>query len=85
MQSAQFDQFNRRIAFVMHDIKNLASQLNLLASNAERHAEKPNSARTCSSPERHRASQNLLDRLGGYTAGQDGAVEAVPSTGSWRR
>ena len=37
----RFDEFNRRIAFVMHDIKNLASQLSLLASNAEKHADKP--------------------------------------------
>ena len=83
MQSAQFDQFNRRIAFVMHDIKNLASQLNLLASNAERHAEKPEfrkdmlvTLRTASGK-----LQNLIDRLGGYTAGQDGSVEAVPLNG----
>ena len=41
MESARFDDFNRRIAFVMHDIKNLASQMSLLARNAERHAENP--------------------------------------------
>ncbi|MGB7407080.1 MAG: XrtA/PEP-CTERM system histidine kinase PrsK [Pontixanthobacter sp.] len=41
MEAARFDEFNRRIAFVMHDIKNLASQMSLLAHNAEKHAEKP--------------------------------------------
>lgn len=41
MESARFDEFNRRIAFVMHDIKNLASQLSLLSRNAERHADNP--------------------------------------------
>lgn len=41
MDSARFDEFNRRIAFVMHDIKNLASQMSLLAQNAEKHADKP--------------------------------------------
>ncbi|MCB2088597.1 MAG: PEP-CTERM system histidine kinase PrsK, partial [Sphingomonadaceae bacterium] len=41
MDASQFDEFNRRIAFVMHDIKNLASQLGLLARNAEKHADKP--------------------------------------------
>ncbi len=41
MEASRFDEFNRRIAFVMHDIKNLASQLSLLARNAERHSEKP--------------------------------------------
>lgn len=40
-EAGRFDDFNRRIAFVMHDIKNLASQLGLLARNAEAHAENP--------------------------------------------
>ncbi len=40
-EASRFDDFSRRIAFVMHDIKNLASQLSLLAHNAERHAENP--------------------------------------------
>lgn len=39
-EAGRFDEFNRRIAFVMHDIKNLASQFSLLARNAELHAEK---------------------------------------------
>lgn len=39
-ESSRFEDFHRRIAFVMHDIKNLASQLSLLARNAELHAEK---------------------------------------------
>ena len=37
----RFDEFNRRFAFIMHDIKNLVSQLSLVARNAERHADKP--------------------------------------------
>jgi putative PEP-CTERM system histidine kinase len=40
-EASRFDDFHRRIAFVMHDIKNLASQLSLLARNAEVHADKP--------------------------------------------
>ncbi len=40
-EAARFDEFHRRIAFVMHDIKNLASQLGLLARNAESHADNP--------------------------------------------
>ncbi|HEX8059257.1 MAG TPA: XrtA/PEP-CTERM system histidine kinase PrsK [Novosphingobium sp.] len=40
-EASKFDDFHRRIAFVMHDIKNLASQLSLLARNAEKHADKP--------------------------------------------
>jgi putative PEP-CTERM system histidine kinase len=37
----RFDEFNRRFAFILHDIKNLVSQLALLARNAERHADNP--------------------------------------------
>ncbi|HEV2867238.1 MAG TPA: ATP-binding protein, partial [Allosphingosinicella sp.] len=37
----RFDEFNRRFAFIMHDIKNLVSQLSLVARNAERHAANP--------------------------------------------
>ena len=37
----RFDEFNRRFAFILHDIKNLVSQLSLVARNAERHAHNP--------------------------------------------
>ena len=37
----RFDEFNRRFAFIMHDIKNLVSQLSLVARNVERHADNP--------------------------------------------
>jgi putative PEP-CTERM system histidine kinase len=37
----RFDEFNRRFAFIMHDIKNLVSQLSLVTRNAERHAGNP--------------------------------------------
>jgi putative PEP-CTERM system histidine kinase len=37
----QFDEFNRRFAFIMHDIKNLVSQLSLVTRNAEKHAQNP--------------------------------------------
>ena len=37
----RFDEFNRRFAFIIHDVKNLVSQLSLLARNAERHAGNP--------------------------------------------
>ncbi|MFC4292265.1 XrtA/PEP-CTERM system histidine kinase PrsK [Sphingorhabdus arenilitoris] len=40
-EAQQFEQFNRRFAFVMHDIKNLVSQLSILARNAEKHADNP--------------------------------------------
>ncbi len=34
----RFEEFNRRFAFIIHDVKNLVSQLSLLSRNAERHA-----------------------------------------------
>ena len=37
----RFEEFNRRFAFILHDIKNLVSQLSLVSRNAERHAENP--------------------------------------------
>ena len=40
-EANKFDEFNRRFSFIMHDIKNLVSQLSLVARNAERHAENP--------------------------------------------
>ncbi len=39
MNAQQFEDFNRRFAFILHDVKNLVSQLSLLARNAERHAD----------------------------------------------
>jgi putative PEP-CTERM system histidine kinase len=38
-QAQRFEEFNRRFAFILHDIKNLVSQLSLVARNAERHAD----------------------------------------------
>jgi putative PEP-CTERM system histidine kinase len=40
-EAQRFDEFSRRFAFLVHDIKNVASQLALVARNAERHAANP--------------------------------------------
>lgn len=40
-EAQRFEEFNRRFAFILHDIKNLVSQLSLLSRNAERHADNP--------------------------------------------
>ena len=40
-ETERFDEFNRRFAFIVHDIKNLVSGLSLVARNAERHADNP--------------------------------------------
>lgn len=40
-ESREFESFNRKFAFVVHDIKNLTSQLSLMIKNAEKHAGNP--------------------------------------------
>lgn len=41
LEARKFDSFNRLSTFVVHDLKNLISQLQLLLSNAERHRNNP--------------------------------------------
>ena len=41
LNAQRFEDFNRRFAFILHDVKNLVSQLSLLSRNAERHADNP--------------------------------------------
>lgn len=69
-EAVRFEEFNRRIAFVMHDIKNLASQLSLLARNAERHADKKEFRADMLITLRNSADKlnGLLARLGRYGA-----------------
>ena len=40
-EARRFEEFNRRFSFIIHDIKNLVSQIALVARNAERHADNP--------------------------------------------
>ena len=79
MESARFDEFNRRIAFVMHDIKNLASQLALLARNAERHADNPEFRADMLVTLRSSADKlnTLLARLGRYGGQPNARSERV--------
>ena len=41
MVARQFESFNRMSTFIVHDLKNLVSQLSLLVANAERHKHNP--------------------------------------------
>lgn len=41
LEARKFDSFNRMSAFVVHDLKNLAAQLQLMLRNAERHQANP--------------------------------------------
>ena len=68
LEAARFDEFNRRMAFVMHDIKNLSSQMSLLTRNAEKHADKAEFRKDMLVTLRNSADKlnTLLARLGRY-------------------
>ncbi|RHW18017.1 PEP-CTERM system histidine kinase PrsK [Sphingomonas gilva] len=77
----RFDEFNRRFAFIMHDIKNLVSQLSLVARNAERHADNPEFradmvATLKDSADRMNA---LLARLAQHNSARSEAPRPVPA------
>lgn len=83
LDASRFDEFNRRIAFVMHDIKNLASQLALLARNAERHADNPEFRKDMLVTLTNSADKlnALLARLSRYGAGNVQRLEPVDAAG----
>ncbi len=68
----QFDEFNRRFAFIMHDIKNLVSQLTLVTRNAERHADKPEFRADMIATLQSSTSKmnDLLERLSQHNSGR---------------
>ncbi|QUL38859.1 XrtA/PEP-CTERM system histidine kinase PrsK [Erythrobacter sp. JK5] len=79
MDASRFDEFNRRMAFVMHDIKNLASQLSLLSANAQKHADNPD-FRADMLVTLRKSSEKLtalLERLGRYGPGHAQQVREV--------
>lgn len=41
LEARKFDSFNRMSAFVVHDLKNIITQLSLMVKNAERHRDNP--------------------------------------------
>lgn len=79
MDASRFDEFNRRMAFVMHDIKNLASQLSLLSANAQKHADNPDFRADMLVTLRNSSDKlnALLARLGRYGGGAAQSVRPV--------
>jgi GAF domain-containing protein len=47
LEARKFDAFNRMSAFVVHDLKNIVTQLSLMLKNAQRCATTPSSRKTC--------------------------------------
>lgn len=82
MDASRFDEFNRRMAFVMHDIKNLASQISLLSQNAQKHADNPDFRADMLVTLRNSADKlnALLERLGRYGSGQSNNVREIDLT-----
>ena len=82
-ENARFDDFNRRMAFVMHDIKNLSSQLSLTVANAERHIEKPEFRKDMLATLSGAAQrlEKLVGRLSGYGGLDDGDRETLHLSG----
>lgn len=80
-ESSRFEDFHRRIAFVMHDIKNLASQFSLLARNAELHADKPEFRADMLVTLRNSSEKlnALITRLSRYGNGGVEKLEQVPA------
>ncbi|OYY91761.1 MAG: histidine kinase [Sphingomonas sp. 28-66-16] len=82
-EAQRFDEFNRRFAFIMHDIKNLVSQLSLVARNAERHADNPDFRADMIATLQDSAARmnDLLARLSQHHSGRTeaaGPVELMP-------
>lgn len=83
IEERQFAEFNRSIAFALHDIKNLASQLTLLSRNAQQHAENPDFRADMLVTLRSSAEklQGLMGRLGQVKPGavaQQATVDVRP-------
>jgi putative PEP-CTERM system histidine kinase len=76
----RFEEFNRRFAFILHDIKNLVSQMSLLARNAERHADNPEfRADMVATLQSSVGKMNeLLARLAPHSPSRVQRVEALP-------
>ncbi|WP_235535237.1 XrtA/PEP-CTERM system histidine kinase PrsK [Sphingomonas sp. Leaf339] len=83
----RFDEFNRRFAFLMHDIKNVASQLTLVARNAERHADNPDFRADMVVTLRDSAARmtTLLARLGQHDSARPEATQPVDAVALARR
>ncbi len=83
-EAKSFDEYNRRFAFVMHDVKNVVSQLALVARNAERHADKPEFRADMVATLNSSVTKmtDLLKLMGRQTGAGPAPVAEVPETGA---
>ena len=66
-EAQEFERFNRRYAFVTHDIKNLISQLTLMVRNFEKYGDRPDFQRDMIATIQSAAARmnHLMERLDG--------------------
>jgi putative PEP-CTERM system histidine kinase len=66
-ESRQFEAYHRLTAFVMHDLKNLAAQLSMIVSNADRHRSNPEFVEDAIGTIAHSSArmQRLIEQLQG--------------------
>jgi putative PEP-CTERM system histidine kinase len=77
----QFDAFNRMSTFIVHDLKNLLSQLSLLLGNAEKHKANPAFQEDMQATLAHSVAKMaaLLQKLSRNDAGETAAPVAIAS------
>jgi putative PEP-CTERM system histidine kinase len=82
-EARRFEEFNRRFAFVMHDLKNVVSQLGLLARNAARHADNPEFQRDMVVTLNISVTKmtDLMQLLGRQTGDASARAASTPRTG----
>ncbi len=78
-EARTFEEYNRRFAFVMHDLKNVVSQLALLLRNAEKHADKPEFREDMAATLKSSVTKmtDLLALMGKEKDGRTGVLPAV--------
>lgn len=81
-EARQFEEFNRRFAFIVHDIKNVVSQLSLVAENATEHGANPRFQADMSSTLRNSVGKmtTLLSRLSLEPSANETTLEQVDAS-----
>lgn len=76
LDARKFEAFNKMSAFVVHDLKNIVTQLSLMVRNAERHADNPEFQRDMLETVSHSVERmkQLMMQLREGTTPSDGAI-----------
>ncbi len=81
-EAQEFERFNRRYAFVTHDIKNLVSQLTLMVRNFEKYGDRPDFQKDMIATVQSAAARlnHLMDRLAGDSEPNEAEIIAIRPT-----